>query len=297
MAAYVALVVLALIWGYNWVAIKIATQSADALLVTAFRSVAATACLFGALVVTRRAIAPTPVLPTLLLGILQTTLFTLLQVSAVALGGAGKTAILAYTMPFWVVLLAWPLLGERVSRNGGVALVLAAIGLALVLAPLDLGLSLASEACAIVGAIVWAVSAVYGKLLRARHATDLLALTTWQMFWGTIPVVIVAAFVPHHHVTFSVPFVLAISYVALPGTALAWLLWMFILSRLSAGVAGIASLLTPVIGVCAAWLQLGERPGTLELTGMTLILAALVANMLPAPNVRPRTGPAAANVK
>jgi drug/metabolite transporter (DMT)-like permease len=72
---------------------------------------------------------------------------------------------------------------------------------------------------------------------------------------------------------------------------------MFILSRLNAGVAGIASLLTPVIGVCAAWLQLGERPGTLELTGMTLILAALVANMLPAPNVRTRTGPAAANVK
>jgi drug/metabolite transporter (DMT)-like permease len=66
-----------------------------------------------------------------------------------------------------------------------------------------------------------------------------------------------------------------------PGTALAWLLWMFILSRLPAAVAGVASLLTPVIGVLSAWLQLGERPGALEVVGIAFVVAALVFNMLP----------------
>ena len=49
----------------------------------------------------------------------------------------------------------------------------------------------------------------------------------------------------------------------------------------AAGVAGVASLLTPVIGVLSAWLQLGERPGALELVGIACIVAALLVNVLP----------------
>jgi drug/metabolite transporter (DMT)-like permease len=89
------------------------------------------------------------------------------------------------------------------------------------------------------------------------------------------------ALFPEHHLHPSAAFRLAIAYIAVPGTALAWLLWMFILSRLDAGNAGIASLLTPVIGVFAAWLQLGERPGTLEFIGIACIVSALVLNLLP----------------
>ena len=33
----------------------------------------------------------------------------------------------------------------------------------------------------------------------------------------------------------------------------------------------------PVVGVLASWLQLGERPGSLEIVGMVLIAVALVA--------------------
>ena len=59
------------------------------------------------------------------------------------------------------------------------------------------------------------------------------------------------------------------------GNALAWLLWLFALRRLSAGAAGLGTLATPVIGVAAAWLQLGERPTAGEAAGMTLIIVAL----------------------
>ena len=50
---------------------------------------------------------------------------------------------------------------------------------------------------------------------------------------------------------------------------------MFSLRRLSAGAAGIGTLATPVIGVAAAWIQLGERPAAGEAAGMVLIIAAL----------------------
>ena len=48
------------------------------------------------------------------------------------------------------------------------------------------------------------------------------------------------------------------------------------LQRLPAGIASMASMLAPVIGVGAAWIQLGERPSHIELMGMLLIALALV---------------------
>jgi drug/metabolite transporter (DMT)-like permease len=279
--AYGAILVLASVWGYNWVVIKVATHDADAFTVSAIRTVVGAICLFGALAATRRSLRPPPFWPTLTLGLLQTTIYTLLQVLAIATGGAGRTAVLFYTMPFWIVLLAWPILHERVSRNGFIALVLAAIGVAFVVSPLDVTRGLLSKGLSIVGAVIWAASSVYAKLVNARDGTNLLALTAWQMFFGSLPLVVVAALVPVHHVALTPAFLLAIAYIAIPATGLAWLLWMFLLDRLPAGIVGVASLLTPVVGVLAAWLQLGERPGTLELIGMLCIVTALFFNLAP----------------
>jgi drug/metabolite transporter (DMT)-like permease len=60
------------------------------------------------------------------------------------------------------------------------------------------------------------------------------------------------------------------------GCALAWILWLFILNALPAGTAGLGTLLTPVIGVISAWIQLGERPGVAEALGMAAIVGALL---------------------
>ncbi len=272
---------LALIWGYNWVVLKVATHDADAVTVAALRALLGSLCLFVALAVMRRPLRPPPLGPTLVLGLLQTTGLTLLQTLAVATGGAGKTAILAYTMPFWTVLFAWPYLGERIRTNGAVALALAALGLVLVVWPVSISGGLESECCAIGAAIVWAASAVYAKRMRARHAVDLLGLTTWQLFLGALPLVAIALIEPGHVLRLTPSFGWAIAYIAVPASAVGWLLWLFILSRLSAGVAGVASLLTPVIGAGAAWLQLGETPGPRELAGLACIVVAIGVNMTP----------------
>src|ERR1700694_181204 len=164
-SVYLALVVLALVWGYTWVAIKIATRDASPYVVAGARLAIATIILFAVLALMRRSLRPPPLGPTIVLGLLQTTGWTLLQTFAVALGGAGKSAVLGYTMPFWTALLAWPFLGERISGLRWTALALAAAGLALVVAPLDAH-SFVADACAIIAGISWAASAVYMKRLR-----------------------------------------------------------------------------------------------------------------------------------
>ena len=280
-SVYVALVVLALIWGYTWVAIKVATQDAPPLFVAAGRMVIAAVILFGVLAATGRSLKPTPFVPTLVLGLLQTTGWTLLQTLAVAQAGSGKSAVLGYTMPFWTALLAWPVLGERITGVRRIALALAALGLGFVVAPLDPH-SFRADALAVVAGVSWGASAVYAKRLRARYDVDLLSLTTWQLLYGTIPLVVLSLLFPGPiHVTGS--FVAAMAFISIGGAALGWFLWMFILSRLPAGVAGIASLATPVVGVLSAAIQLHEIPSATELTGMVLIVVALVVNSITTP--------------
>jgi drug/metabolite transporter (DMT)-like permease len=282
---YLALVVLALVWGYTWVTIKIATRDASPLFVAGARLALATAILFGVLAITRRSLRPTPFVPTLILGLLQTTGWTILQTLAVAHGVAGKSAVLGYTMPFWVALLAWPFLGERVSGLRWVALGLAAAGLACVVAPLDMR-SLGSDVLAVLAGVSWAASAVYAKRLRARYDVELLSLTCWQLLWGTLPLVVLIVLFPAP-IHWTPAFVAVMAFMAIASGSLGWVLWMFILSRLPAGVAGIASLATPVVSVLSAAIQLREIPSPGELVGMVLIIVALIVNAISTPAASP----------
>jgi drug/metabolite transporter (DMT)-like permease len=274
-APLAALAVLALIWGYNWVAIKVATAYAGPVDFGALRVGVGALALFAAMALMRRSLRPTPLAPTAVLALLQTSVFTLLQIVAVERGGAGKSAVLVYTMPFWVLLFAWPLLGERVRGAQWAAVALAAAGLALVLAPFDPQHGLDAKLIAVAGGVVWGASAVYLKWVRAHYDVDLLALTAWQMLLGTVPIVLLVPLAHEHTPSFTLPFIAALAFVALPGTALAWLLWMFALSRLPAGIAGLASLATPVVGVLAAWVQLHEVPSGTEFAGIACIVVAL----------------------
>ena len=54
---------------------------------------------------------------------LQTAGFLGLMTWALQGEGAGKTAILTYTMPFWLLLMAWVFLGERLKGFQWVAVV------------------------------------------------------------------------------------------------------------------------------------------------------------------------------
>jgi len=160
-----------------------------------------------------------------------------------------------------------------------------------VLYPLDFGHDILSKVFAVASALSWALGSIFTKQFRAKHDVDLLPFTAWQMTYGAIPIVIVALLVPGGFVHFTPTFIAALAYIVIPGTALAFWLWFFIMERLSATTAGISSLLTPVVSIIAAWIQLHERPGVPELIGMALIVAALVINSelvrIPPPHLGP----------
>ena len=269
-----ALALLALIWGYNWVVMKVGLDYVRPLPFAALRTSLSVLPLGLLLIVLRRPLRPPPVAWTMVVGLLQTTGFVGLLMWALESGGAGKTSVLTYTMPFWLLLLAWALLGERLRGAQWLAVALALCGLVLVLEPWALQ-SASAGALAVAAGACWAASAVVVKRLQARREVDVLSLTTWQMLFGSLPLLLAAVLTWGDGPRWTSGFVLALVYNVSLGNALAWFLWLFALRRLSAGAAGIATLATPVIGVAAASLQLGERPSAGEAAGMALIIGAL----------------------
>jgi drug/metabolite transporter (DMT)-like permease len=219
-----ALVLLAIIWGYHWVVMKIGLSYAQPFTFAALRTLLGTLSLFVVLIVLRRSLRPKAVGFTIVIGLLQTTGFIGLLMWALQSGGAGKTSVLTYTMPFWLLLMARAYLGERLRGMQWPAVGLALAGLLLVLSPWRLEGAF-SSALALAAAVSWAASAVVTKELQKRQDVDLLSLTTWQMLFGCVPLILIAVLTGSGAPEWTASFIWALTYNVLLGNALAFLLW------------------------------------------------------------------------
>jgi drug/metabolite transporter (DMT)-like permease len=273
--ALVALVLLAFIWGFAWVAMKIGATHAPPFTFAALRAVFSAVFLLILLPTLHRPVRPPRALGwTALLGLLQTAGFSAFVMWALVSGGAGKTSVLTYTMPFWLLFMAWVVLGERLRGFQWVAVVLALGGLVFILSPWELH-GVVSSVLAVCTGITWAASAVVAKLIHRHHHVDLFALTAWQMVLGAVPLVIIAVATGGGWPEWTPAFLGVLAYNVVFGNGVAWLLWLFVLRVLPAGTTGLASLANPVLGVTFAWLFLGEQPGWAEALGMALILLGI----------------------
>jgi drug/metabolite transporter (DMT)-like permease len=271
----VALIALSTIWGYNWVVMKECLRYSGALDFAALRTSLGAIGLFALLLWKRKPLRPKEILWTIFLGLLSTTGCIGFVTVALVTGGVGKTAILVYTMPFFVLIMAWPLLGEYIRGLQWVAVILAVIGLMTILEPWKLQSTTVSTLLALLSGISSAGSAIVIKIMRKKTDFDLVSLSAWQMLFGSIPLVLLAMTIPEQPIEWSWYFTGALIYTSVIGQSLTLLLWFYILNKLPVGMASMGTLATPVIGVTFASIQLGERPSVLEGAGMLLILSAL----------------------
>ncbi|MFA6413412.1 MAG: EamA family transporter [Syntrophales bacterium] len=272
---FLALAFLSVIWGYNWVVMKEGLRFCDPFVFAAIRVAMASVFMFAILLWSKKPIRPRQVKWTVLLGLLSTTFGLGLPVWALVSGGAGKTAILLYTMPFWVILLAWPILGEKMRGLDWLAVILAFTGLGLMVDFHAVGAKLWSSIIAVIAGVSWAGSAIVTRIMRRNREFDLLSVTTWQMIYGAAPLIIISLILPASPIQWTPVFIVALSYNVILVSVIAFLLWFYILERLPAGMATMGTLATPVIAIVAAALQLGEIPSPRETAGIILILSGI----------------------
>ena len=115
----IALIVLSLAWGYTWILAKQGLAYAPPFAFAAQRCVGGALALFLALKLLGRPLRLVAPVKTLGIALVNVAAFLIFQTWALVEGGAGKTAVLNYTMPIWTLLMAWPFLGSAFAACSG----------------------------------------------------------------------------------------------------------------------------------------------------------------------------------
>lgn len=191
---------------------------------------------------------------------------------------ASEAAVIAYTMPVWASVLAWPILGERPTALRVAALVLAFGGIVALMGGNGVNASL-ERLPGIVFALTGSFCFALGTVVTKRLPVQLPAMTSaaWQVMIGCLPVVAAGALFEHARfdALSSLGWAL-MAYATVIQFCICYVTWFAALARLPASVAAIGTMLVPVVGVISSALLLREALGP----GQILALAMTVAGVL-----------------
>jgi drug/metabolite transporter (DMT)-like permease len=192
-------------------------------------------------------------------------------------------ALIAYSMPVWAMLLAWPLLGERPSLTSLVALTLGVGGVGVLMGGPDFTQNkLPGVLFALAAAVLFAIGTL---TTRKPVAVAPIALTSWQVGLGSLPMILLSLAFEHPRFSALSPAACGgLVYMGFGPMALCYLTWFEALKRLPTAVAATGMLLVPIVGVLAAIPLLGDSIGARDLVaaGLTLSGVALALFRRPA---------------
>jgi drug/metabolite transporter (DMT)-like permease len=191
---------------------------------------------------------------------------------------ASEAALIAYTMPVWASLMAWPILGERPNLLRVISLVMAFAGLAAIMGGNGFAASAAKMPgilMALAGAIGFAVGTVLSKKLPLNLPP--LSAAAWQIGIGCLPVAAVGLLVEKADVAAlsHLGWILLV-YSTVIQFCVAYVSWFAALARLPASVAAIGTMAVPVIGVVASAVALHEPLGIGQIAALIFTLAGVV---------------------
>lgn len=190
---------------------------------------------------------------------------------------ASEAAVIAYTMPMWAALLAWPVLGERLTPGRVAALLLAFGGLVALMGGDSASASMAKLPgilLALAGSVLFALGVVVVKRLPVRMAASPSA--GWQILLGALPVGLAGLLFEHAHFAALTPTGWMAMLYTTAQFGVGYVAWFAALERLPASVAAIGTLLVPVIGVIGAAVMLGEPLGPGQLVALALTVTGVV---------------------
>jgi drug/metabolite transporter (DMT)-like permease len=280
--ALAILVLTVLVWGYNWVPLKIAVAAIDPYWLAAIRVAGGALTLFLVLAALRRDAAPPPGRAFIGIGLAQVAGLALFSTVALHFGDVATVTALVFTMPLWTALFALPLLGERLPRARVAWLVVAAVGIAIVASGIRGTGDLIGGGLAMVAGAWWALGNVLQR--KAAYEIDLMRLAAWLQLVAAVPLAAAALAFGHPlSLAHAGPGVgLAVLFATVVGSGLAWMWWGIALRALPANTVALASFAIPVIGTLGAVVQLHALPTTRNALGLAVVVAGLVGSVVSA---------------
>lgn len=263
--------VLTLVWGTNWPLFPIAVREVS---VWTFRAVSLVGAGLALLALARARgeslrIASAHWGTVLAASLAYLVVWNVASTYAAVLIPSGQAAILGFTMPLWAALMAWAFLGQRPGARVLLALGIGGLGVCLLIAdgidayakaPLGFGLGL-------LAGLGWAAGTL---ILKGRPVpASPLVLTGWQLLVAAVPIGFGAfAFGQGEWFLPSMTSVLVIAYITLVPMAIGNAAWFAMVGLLPANIAGLSSVMVPVVAMVSGALVHGEPLGLVQWTAM-----------------------------
>jgi len=279
-AGLMFLAITSLGWGFNWPVTKYLLSELPPLSMRGSSGVVGAALLAGLAVLRGQSLrVPREMWFRLVLAaILNVACWMTLMGLALLWLPASEAALIAYTMPVWASVLAWPILGERPNLLRVISLIMAFAGLAAIMGGNGFAAS-AAKLPGIIMALGGAIGFAVGTVLAKKLPLPLppLSAAAWQIGIGCLPVAIVGLFVEKADVAaLSNLGWMLIVYSTVIQFCVAYVSWFAALARLPASVAAIGTMAVPVIGVIASAVALHEPLGVGQITALAFTLAGVV---------------------
>jgi drug/metabolite transporter (DMT)-like permease len=266
-------------WGFNWPATKYLLSEMPPLTLRGTTGVAGAGLLAVLALVWGQSLrVPRELWPRLALAaFLNVACWMVLMGLALLWLPASEAALIAYTMPVWASMLAWPILGERPNLLRVISLVMAFAGLSAIMGGNGLATSmekLPGIIMALGGSVGFAVGTVLAKKL-PLHLPPLTA-AAWQIGIGCLPITIIGLLIEKTDATaLSAVGWILIAYSIVIQFCVAYVSWFAALARLPASVAAIGTMAVPVIGVVASAIALHEPLGRGQIAALVFTLAGV----------------------
>lgn len=288
-STWLLLVTLTLGWGLNWPMMKIALAQMPLWSFRALCALGGAAGMFLIARASRLAILPQRAdWPRLALtSAFNVTLWNVFVAYGLSLLPAGRSVILAYTMPLWTVLLSALVLREPLTRRRllGTALGMGAMAVLIGHELAALRGAPIGALCVVGAAFWWAVGTVLMKRFPTRLPTA--SFTAWQLAIGGAPIALGAlAIDAGRSFALDRAAMLAVGYNIVVAFVYCYWAWFKIVARAPAGVSALGTLMIPVVGVLSSLLLLGERPRWQEYAALLLVMGSIATVLIP------RRGPA-----
>ena len=207
-------------------------------------------------------------------GICQNALYLGLNFVAMQTVEAGLAAIIASSLPLWVALAGWLVLGERVRALGVAGLAAGLAGVLMVMGTrISAGMDPAGVALCVAGVLALTVATLTVK--GATSGGNVLMIVGLQMWVGAVVLEVAGLATEDLVVTPSLRLLAAFTYTVLvPGLAATWV-WFLLVNRVGTVRASAFHFLNPFLGVAIAALLLGETLGPLDIIGVATITAGI----------------------
>ena len=278
-----------MIWGLNFVAVKLALREFSPMAFIGVRFTMATLVMW--LFLWQRTRGPNSsesvgvlrrdVLFIIGLGLLGHTLYQLLFVYGMSFTTAANSSLLLATAPIWVAVLGYLLHIERISRVTWYGILLSFCGILILVlgggGRVDLGgATTRGDLLLLCSAIVWAIHTTASKPLLGRYSP--LKLTSWAMLAGTIPLAIISipAIKQQNWAAITPVGWAAFLFSTLLSLVVGYLVWYTSVQRVGNARTAVYSNLTPVFAIIFAWIILDAVLMPLQLVGAAVVLAGLI---------------------